>query len=396
MTTKQTNDPHVVDDVRADFKGDKILQNPPRAPGTDNVLSYYTQNCRGCYAADWEGAVMPGFTGAMKWMATGKRPKIPNPEEAAKLAPSVAVQAHQLTSPPGGASAVQATWMGHASYLVQVGGVNILTDPVWSDRCSPVQFAGPKRFVPPPTALKDLPRIDIVSISHNHYDHLDTATVKALWDLFQPIFVVPRGMKSWFDTLKWTTPQARHASDSHVFEFDWWEHRWLVPPFGSSRVLVTFVPVQHWSMRSGPWDRDKQLWGGWVYEVAVAAPSSQSSQVVRRIFHCGDTGYAPRPFKEIGAVFRRFDLAMIPIGAYHPRWFLHPQHVDPEQAVQIHKDLNRPTLSVGMHWGTFILTDEPIDEPPRLLRQHMEESSLPADEFLALKHGETVVVPGTA
>jgi N-acyl-phosphatidylethanolamine-hydrolysing phospholipase D len=387
-----------------EFIGNRILQNPARAPGNEEPLAWYTQNCRGTYAAAWPGSKMPGFGGAIKWQATAKKPKFPTPEEAARLCPSVEhVDTAALQAPDP--NAVQATWMGHASFLVQVGRLNILTDPVWSQRCSPVQFAGPKRFVQPPMAIEDLPHVHIVTISHNHYDHLDTDTVQRLRVKFQPHFVVPKGMKAWFKSLGWkqtadeTLLGKADPVDSTVHELEWWQCTWVDTrdaALPGVRALITLVPVQHWSMRAGPWDRDQQLWGGFVYEVDVRryriSMERESKPYVRRIFHCGDTGYAAEPFTQIGKVFQRFDLALIPIGAYHPRWFLHAQHVDPAEAVQIHLDLNRPRRSLGMHWGTFILTDEPVDEPPKLLLEVAAAKGLRPDEFTALRHGETVAV----
>uniref|UniRef100_A0A7S1QDM4 Metallo-beta-lactamase domain-containing protein n=1 Tax=Neobodo designis TaxID=312471 RepID=A0A7S1QDM4_NEODS len=387
----------------------------PHLPGTSEPLPWYTRNCRGKFAADWALEPFPGFLSAMKWKATGKPPKFPTPEEAAKLCPSVDKVDHdRLRTPPCGPTRVQATWMGHASFLVQVGGVNILTDPVWSTRCAPVQFAGPKRYVPPPVEkVSDLPTIDIVTISHNHYDHLDAATVAALREAFQPTFVVPLGMKAWFAGLKWKPTSEERAAGvddptaAKVIELDWWEARWIRPACHESHhlapVLITLVPVQHWSMRTGPWDRDMELWGGFVYEVDVSDHHHHAGgsdhepvprRIVRRLFHCGDTGYSDVVFKKIGQVFRRrFDLAMIPIGAYEPRWMMHVQHVDPEEAVKIHVDLGRPALSLGMHWGTFILTDEPVDEPPKLLKEALAKHKALPTEFIALKHGESVVAP---
>jgi L-ascorbate metabolism protein UlaG (beta-lactamase superfamily) len=381
-------------------------------PGTREPLAAYTKNCMGKFHGDWDHA-FPGAFGLAKWKATGTPPKFPTPEEAARLAPSVdKLDAAAIAVPPGGPTKVQATWMGHASFLVQVGGVNILTDPVWSQRCAPFQFAGPKRFVQPPVEkVADIPvdQIDIVTISHNHYDHLDAATVSELRAKFQPTFVVPLGMKAWFRGLKWKPTEAEAAADitdaieAKVIEMDWWESTWIRPACHNaarrhlSPVLVTFVPVQHWSMRTGPWDRDAELWGGFVIEVDVADHrahhEAHASRQIRRVFHCGDTGYQEFLFRQIGKVFHHhFDLAMLPIGAYHPRWFLQVQHVDPDEAVRIHCDLGRPALSLGMHWGTFILTDEPIDEPPKLLRESLQARQLPSSEFVALKHGETVVV----
>lgn len=340
----------------------------------------------GTFAAPWPGG---DFTinplTALKWKcccccAGGSRPpRFPTAQEASTLVPTVdSILVDALQAPPS--DGVQATWTGHASFCVQVHGVNILTDPVWEERASFVQFAGPKRYVPPPMPLDTLPRVDVVSISHNHYDHLCTTTVRRLVELFDPAFVVPLGMKQWFESVF----GQGHAVLANVHEASWYECVSL--HLRGTPLHVTVVPVQHWSMRTGPWDRNTQLWCGFVYEV------EGGSDQLRRIFHGGDTGYSATVFQEIGRVFGRFDLAMIPIGAYQPRWMMQDQHVDPAEAVQIHLDLNRPTTSLGMHWGTFILTDEPVDEPPQLLRDEAAMAGLAAGEFVALMHGETVVV----
>ena len=252
------------------------------------------------------------------------------------------------------------TWIGHATFLLQIGGLDILTDAHLTDRASPLAFAGPKRVVPPALRLDELPYIDAVVISHNHYDHLDRPTVKRLARQAggSPRFFVPLGLKGWFN--------GRGIGD--VTELDWWEQA----QYKGARF--TLVPVQHWSARS-LWDRDKTLWGGWVIE-----------QPDFRFFFAGDTGYS-QDFKDIGRRFGSFDLAALPIGAYEPRWFMSIMHVNPQEAVQIHRDLNA-RHSVAMHWGTFILTDEPLDEPPVKLAEARKAAGVSADEFFLMKHGE--------
>jgi N-acyl-phosphatidylethanolamine-hydrolysing phospholipase D len=253
-----------------------------------------------------------------------------------------------------------ATWIGHATVLLQIGGVNILTDPVFSERASPVPFAGPKRIVPAVPGIDDLPHIDIVLVSHNHYDHLDVASVEQLAQQpgGPPRFYVPLGLKSWF-------AKIGIVAD----EMDWWEQR------ADMGLTVSFVPSQHWSART-LWDRNETLWGGFVIE----------HPRLRAMF-TGDTGYSP-DFADIQRRFGFFDLALIPIGAYAPRWFMAPQHVDPEEAVRIYRDLHAKQ-ALAVHWGTFVLTDEPMDEPPRKLLQALRDADLPADAFWVLHVGET-------
>jgi N-acyl-phosphatidylethanolamine-hydrolysing phospholipase D len=253
------------------------------------------------------------------------------------------------------------TWVGHATLLLQVAGANILTDPHFSSRASPLSFAGPERKVPPGIALKRLPHIDIVLISHNHYDHLDEETVKRLAAQpgGSPQFFVPLGVKPWMQAI----------GIERVTELDWWELREF------QGLTLQFLPVQHWSRRSLT-DTNRTLWGAW----AVLHPSL-------RFFFSGDTGYS-QDFRDIRARLGAFDLAAIPIGAYEPRWFMSAQHVDPAQAVKIHQDLGA-RYSVGIHWGAFELTDEPLDEPPLKLAEARTAAGIPEDRFFVMRPGET-------
>jgi L-ascorbate metabolism protein UlaG (beta-lactamase superfamily) len=257
------------------------------------------------------------------------------------------------------------TWIGHATVLLQVGGYNILTDPHFSRRASPVQWAGPERVAPLGLALEDLPPIDIVVISHDHYDSLDEQTIRRLHRRpggEKTRFYVPLGLKKWFT--------ARGVDQ--VVELDWWDRSLD----GNFEIIA--VPVQHWSKRS-LFSRNKTLWAGWVI----------ASKDFRFLF-VGDTGYNSL-FKQIGEKLGPFDLAAIPIGAYEPRWFMARHHVNPEESVQIHKDIGS-RKSVAIHWGTFILTDEPLDEPPKRLAAALQQNKIPIDDFLVLQHGETVIL----
>ena len=253
------------------------------------------------------------------------------------------------------------TWIGHATLLLHLGGVNILTDPHLTERASPVSFWGPKRVVAPALDFDELPRIDVVLISHNHYDHLDVGTVTRLARQpgGPPQFYVPLGLGPWF----------KEMGIDVAAEMDWWDMR------DNAGLVIQFVPVQHWSART-PWDRDETLWGAFVVE-----------QSRFRFIFIGDTGYS-QDFSDIQKRFGSFDLAAIPIGAYEPRWFMAPQHVNPEEAVWIHQDLHA-RQSLGVHWGTFVMTDEPLDEPPARLAQAMEAAQLPRERFWVFRHGET-------
>jgi L-ascorbate metabolism protein UlaG (beta-lactamase superfamily) len=211
-----------------------------------------------------------------------------------------------------------------------------------------------------------MPHIDVVVISHNHYDHLDEGTVKRLARQpgGSPTFFVPLGLKAWM---------ASKGIHDKVVELDWWEKQSL----GTS--TFTAVPVQHWSARS-LWDRNHTLWGGW----RVDTPQGS-------VFFAGDTGYS-EDFKDIRRRLGPVDIALLPIGAYEPRWFMSVMHVNPDEAVKIHADLEA-RQSVAMHWGTFVLTDEPMDEPPRKLAHALREAGIPHDRFWVMKHGETRKLP---
>jgi L-ascorbate metabolism protein UlaG (beta-lactamase superfamily) len=253
------------------------------------------------------------------------------------------------------------TWIGHATVLLQIAGVNVLTDPQFSERASPVSFAGPRRKVAPGLSLDELPHIDGVVISHNHYDHLDIDSVRRLASQAggSPRFYVPLGLKPWFAGL----------GIDDVVEMDWWESRAHGP------LAIHCVPVQHWSKRTLT-DRDQSLWSGWVLE----HPSF-------RALFAGDTGYSP-DFADIGRRFGRFDFAALPIGGYEPRWFMAPYHVNPEEALRIRDDV-RADVALGIHWGTFELTDEALDEPPRALARARAAHGLAESRFFVLRHGET-------
>jgi len=265
--------------------------------------------------------------------------------------------------PAGGNPSI--TWVGHATVLLRVGGRYVLTDPQFSERASPVRMVGPRRVVPPVPALERLPHIDAVLISHNHYDHLDRASVKRLAGQAggPPRYFVPLGLKDWF---------ARLGIDN-VAELDWWQK------LDHQGLELHFVPAQHWSQRTLR-DRNLSLWGGWV----VRHPTLS-------FYFAGDTGYS-KDFADIRARFGGFDLAAIPIGAYAPRWFMQVQHVNPAEAVQVHRDVNA-RQSVGIHWGTFAgLTDESLYEPPLALAEERKKAGLADEDFFVMQHGETRVL----
>ena len=252
-------------------------------------------------------------------------------------------------------------WIGHATVLIQAGGLNILTDPQFSDSASPLAFVGFKRATPPGIALADLPPIDVVLLSHNHYDHLDADSIRALTRHSPDArYLVPLRLA---DTLR------RYGVGAGVIaERDWGGDVRV----GGARFVAE--PCQHWSRR-GLWDRNKTLWASWVIE----------SGGLRFLF-IGDTGYS-RDFADLGAKYGGFDVGVIPIGAYEPRWFMQNSHANPAESAQIFRDINC-RFALPTHWGSFILTDEPMDEPPQKLREAVAANGIDAGAFAVFQHGE--------
>ena len=315
-----------------------------------------------------------GLGDVLRWQFEARRDGLPKPPlgETPRVVADLAFVRANATA--GAAMQPSATWIGHATVLVQQGGINVLTDPIFSERASPVGFVGPKRHVPPGIALADLPHIDLVLVSHNHYDHLDAPSVQALNAQAggPPLFVVPLGLKPWLADIGIT----------NAAELDWWQSHTLSTPRGSAEIVLT--PVQHWSGR-GLGDRLKTLWGGY----AVFTPGFQT-------FHAGDTGYS-KDFADIRQRFAArqgaaegggFDLALLPVGAYEPRWFMAQQHVEPAEAVRIHLDLGAKR-TLGIHWGTFELTNESLDEPPAKLAEARRAQGVSDDDFFLIAIGET-------
>lgn len=258
-----------------------------------------------------------------------------------------------LPTPEKGQSSI--TWVGHASFVIRTGGLTILTDPVWSNGLP----GRSKRMTPPGIAWSDLPKVDAVVISHNHYDHQDKATLRRL-PRDTPLFV-PGASARWFHKLGFTI----------VHELDWWEGVNL------RGVRFDFVPSHHWSRR-GLRDACRHLWGGWVI-------SSDS----HRLYFAGDTGYG-HFFKQIGERYPDIDVALMPIGAYAPRWFMKPVHTDPDEAIQATADVGAPRMAT-MHWGTFTLTQEPLMEPLERIREAWARTGRPREALWDLGVGESRV-----
>lgn len=265
------------------------------------------------------------------------------------------------------------TWVGHSTVLLQIGGCNVLTDPLFSTFASPVPFAGPKRLQPPGVSLVDLPHIHAVVLSHNHYDHLDLRSVRALMRQpgGPPRFLVPKGVDAWFD--RHVAPRTERSGRPVVIGVEWDDVVRDIPELPA--LEFRFLRVQHWSGRS-LWRRNDTPWGSW----AVLHPDF-------RFWFSGDLGYSDDT-RRIGERHGPFDLAAIGIGAYEPRWFMRPQHVDPDEAVQVMLDV-RAAEAMAIHWGTFALSDEAPEQPPRDLAAALQARELPAHRFRVMRHGET-------
>ena len=284
-----------------------------------------------------------------RWMRTRERAAWPAAVALARHAPPPA------RVEPG---KVAVTFIGHSTFLLRTASMVLITDPVFTRRAGPLgRLFGPPRVRPPAVPLRDLPGVDVVLLSHNHYDHLQPSSLRAL-----------RG-----GSVVTALGVGRHVPDlpRKVTELDWWQEVRL------GTATITAVPAQHFSART-PWDRNRTLWCGFVVEVDGVT-----------LYFAGDSGYSLQ-FAEIGDRFPSIDVALLPIGAYEPRWFMQPMHMNPDEAVRAHLDTGA-RVSVGMHFGTFQLTDEAIDEPLRALDAARTRHDVALDAFRVLDFGETCV-----
>ncbi len=299
-----------------------------------------------------------GFFDAMKWYFTRNQGEWNELSESEiTFAKKPAERVH---------NSLVITYVNHATFLIQTDGLNILTDPVWSNRVSPFSFAGPKRMRPPGVKFEDLPPIDLVIISHNHYDHLDLSTLKKLDNRFNPLIAVPLGV----DEL------LKKEGFKQTVALDWWESHEI-----SEQLKINFVPAQHFSAR-GLFDRNKTLWGGYVLNTSSG-----------NVYFAGDTGYGDF-FSEIGARFKPIKVGLIPIGTYKPRWFMGPIHVDPAEAIQAHKDVGAE-ISFGMHFGTFPLADDGMKEPEADFAKAIRQPENRGVNFKLLTEGDSFTLkPG--
>ncbi|KAH9888374.1 N-acyl-phosphatidylethanolamine-hydrolyzing phospholipase D [Cubamyces lactineus] len=312
---------------------------------------------------------------------------------------------------------IKATWLGHACYLVELPtpkgaarGPRILFDPVMSHRCSPVQWAGPERLTPTPCPAEEIPAVDAICISHNHYDHMDVPTLRTVYNAHKRHIFAPLGNRHHL--------RSFGIADAHIHILDWWEARTVslaLPgpaadkPGAKASFVVTCTPAQHTAGRTA-FDRWHTLWSSWAVEEVLDSAAAQSDSAEpartdpRKVYFAGDTGYrtvregededkVPRcpAFAEVGEKFGGFDLALLPIGAYGPRWMWSNLHASPSDAVQIFKDV-RAKKALAMHWGTWILTKEPFLEPPALLKKECAKAGLREGEFDICDLGETRIV----
>lgn len=261
---------------------------------------------------------------------------------------------------------IAVTFINHATALIQIPEGNILTDPIFSERASPFQWIGPKRVHKPGLTIDELPKIDVILLSHNHYDHMDLPSLQTIVAKNQhdhqisPLILVPLGNKK----------ILTDAGLSNVVELDWWQE------YQQNSLKITLTPNQHWSKRITV-GRNRALWGGFVIVGKQA-----------RVYFAGDTGYSGH-FKEIAQRFGPMDISLLPIGAYEPRWFMQHHHMNPAEAVRAHLDL-QSHRSMAIHFGTFHLSDEAIDQPAEDLLANLKESGIPEKNFVIPRPGETI------
>jgi N-acyl-phosphatidylethanolamine-hydrolysing phospholipase D len=316
----------------------------------------------GGYQNPWPNTEPAGFRDFLRWRFKERRSHqlAPNPPRD-----SLPRRQPSIVAPRADRGHRSVTWVGHSTALLQLGPINVLTDPVWSERASPLQWLGPRRLMSPAIDLDALPPLDVVLLSHNHYDHLDAGTVRRIARQFpETPWLCPMGLGRLLRTL----------GVRHDVERDWWQ------PFTMPNVSATCAPAQHFSSRRIS-DRNDTLWCGWVIEADGV-----------RVFFAGDTALHPE-FGRIGARLGPFDLIMLPIGAYEPRWFMRRVHMNPEDAIAAYRAIVDGTSLAPpcfvMHWGTFRLTDEPVEEPPLRFAQGWREAGLPQGANWTLAHGET-------
>lgn len=336
------------------------------APDRDMTTSAH-RGADGSFRNPWPDSEPRGFRDLLKW----RRERATHTLAPTPPIGSFATASPAVVHPRAGVSDCTATWIGHSTVLLQWHGLNVITDPVFCQRAFPVQWLGPRRIMEPALAIDELPPLDVVLLSHSHYDHLDKGAVKRIAKTNpRATWIVPLRLGAY--VLGWGVRE--------IVELDWWQETSI------DGLRVTATPARHFSARRIG-DRNKTLWCGYAIE-----------REGMRAFFAGDTAFHPE-FADVGAKCGPFDFVMIPIGAYDPRWFMHVVHVDPEEAVQIYRDLvaRHPgaalPLMLAIHWGTFRLTDEPVDEPPRRTLARWRDVGLREDRLWIARFGETRRLP---
>ncbi|HSB53748.1 MAG TPA: MBL fold metallo-hydrolase [Gemmatimonadales bacterium] len=311
----------------------------------------------------WPGAEPKGLANLLRWFAERHTTRPPAPDPDPSVFP---LQRPRLGRVPHEGE-LAATWLGHSAVLLEFPTCTVLTDPMLGEIAAPIPAARLKRWVPAPIPAEQLPPVDLVLLSHNHYDHLDAPTVRILAER-QPetVWCVPLGLGK----------LLRRLGVERVEEFDWWEARRI------GDALVTATPAQHFSAR-GVHDRNATLWCGFTVRIGQ-----------RAVYFAGDTAHHPE-FRAIGERLGPFDLLLLPVGAYEPRWFMQVMHMNPEEALRAFAEISGSTspAMLPIHWGTFKLTDEPMDEPPRVTRELWTGAGRPGELLWLLQHGETRLLP---
>ena len=334
----------------------------PAAARTSIELAPPHHGPDGRFRNPWPDSEPRGFLDVLRW-SRQRRTQTLAPTPARGSFPTATPAIMQPHAAPG---SYTATWIGHSTVLLQMGCLNVITDPVFSERAFPVQWMGPRRIMPPAVPIDALPPLDVVVLSHCHYDHLDKPAVKRLaHDHPQATWIVPLGLGGY----------VRGWGVREMLEVDWWQR------VDVKGIRVTATPARHFSARRLG-DRNKSLWCGFAIE-----------HDDKRVYFAGDTAYHPE-FRAIGERTGPFDLVMMPVGAYDPRWFMHVVHVDPEEAVRAYSEVathggTDVPLMLCLHWGTFRLTDEPMDEPPHRTAARWRAQGLDASKLWIAQFGET-------
>lgn len=319
---------------------------------------------KGLFSNPYIGNIRRGFWDFLCWRCGHYKDLIPNMPPPEGFSYPIPEGLKRDESGP------KVMWINHCTFLVEIDGVRILTDPIWGKRCSPIPFIGPKRRHDPPVKIEELKEIDIVLLSHNHYDHLDAKSVRALHKRFPDIsWFVPAGLSDWF------IRRGIHK----VKELRWWQETLFEIEHKHTKLWISSVPAQHHSGR-GLFDMNCSLWMGFVVQAIRENGDNKC------FYFVGDTAYNQFDFKKIGERFSKIDLSLCPIGTYKPSRFMCTVHSSPEDAVQIHQDV-KANLSIGMHWKTFKLSEEAEDRPPYDLYLAMKKVNLNPEKFLPLEPG---------